>query len=289
MKKQDPLKPKRDRLEQFDIKTILEYITESTTHVVAAKRNTAKGLQALINGKYIVDEPYVDALVYSATPADLSEEENASPLEQDFDTAWPKPEAFLPPAGKEPTAQPPESYAPNLQRVNIFESYIFVFVDQAQFETLMPVITAGHGKALFFNVTPGRTTTEEALMYVRNAAGDKRFGDAPDERNEGSVIVVRHNKVDKEWDSWFNDFLGGISVALNQRPIAQGEFLDAILANHPSRLRGPADLDAKVQSKIAPPVTTGKRLLTSVTIAQLRTQFSLNPQHRPSTHSTAAQ
>jgi hypothetical protein len=269
MKTKDPLKPKRDRLEQLDIKTVLEYVTKYTTHVVAAKRNTAKGLQALINGRYIVDEPYVDALVYAATPADLAEEENASPLEQDFDTAWPKPENFLPPAGKEPTVQPPESYAPNRQRENIFESYIFVFVDQAQFETLMPVITAGHGKALLFNVTPGRTTVEEALMYVRNAAGDKGFGDSSDEKTEGGVIMVRHNKVDKEWASWFNNFLSGISVALNQGAIVQGEFLDVVLANDPSRLKRSVDLSGTVQGKVPSPPTTGMRLLTSITIACL--------------------
>lgn len=259
MKTKDPLKPKRDRLEQLDIKTLLDYVTESTTHVVAAKRNTAKGLQALINGKYIVDESYVDALVYAATPADLSEEENASPLEQEFDTAWPKPETFLPPAGKEPTVQPPESYAPNPQRENIFESYIFVFVDRAQFETLMPVITAGHGKALLFNVTPGQTTVEEALMYMRNAIGNKGRGDFSEEEKEGGAIMVRHNKVDKEWELWFNNFLSGISLALNQGPIVQGEFLDAILANDPSRLRRSADLHDAVQGKIPPPATTGMR------------------------------
>jgi hypothetical protein len=263
MKTKDPLKPKRDRLEQLDIKTILEYVTKSTTHVVAAKRNTAKGLQALINSQCIVDDPYVDALVYQATPADLAEEENASPLEQDFDAAWPNPKDFLPPAGKEPTVQPPESYAPNPQRENIFESYIFVFVDQAQFETLMPVITAGHGKALLYNVTPGETIVQETVMYMRNIAGDKGFGDQPDETNEGGAVMVRHNKVDKEWDTWFNDLLNGVALALNQRSIAQGEFLDAILANEPTRLRRSLEFNSTVQGKVAPPPTGGTIIIIS--------------------------
>ena len=259
MKTKDPLKPKRDRLEQLDIKTILEYVTNSTTHVVAAKRNTAKGLQALINGQYIVNEPYVDALVYAALPADLGEEQNASPLEQDFDTAWPKPKDFLPPAGKEPTDQPSESYWPNLQRENIFESYVFVFVDQAQYETLMPVINAGHGKALLFNVTPGVTTTEEAVTYMRNIAGDKGFGDLPDETGNGGVVMVRHNKVEKEWDKWFNDLLNGVSVAINQGSIVQGEFLDAILANEPTRLRRSLKFNSTRQGSVAPPPTAGRK------------------------------
>jgi hypothetical protein len=254
----DPLKPKRDRLEQLDIKTVLEYVTKSTTHVVAAKRNTAKGLQALINGQYIVDEPYIDALVYATTPADLAEEENASPLEQDFDAVWPKPKDFLPPAGKEPTTQPAESYAPNPQRENIFESYIFVFVDQAQYETLMPVINAGHGKALLYNVTPGETTVEEVVMYMRNAAGDKGFGDPQDDTNNGGVVMVWYNKVEKEWDRWFNDLLNGVSFALDQRSIAQGEFLDAILANEPRRLRRSLELNSTVQGTVAPAQTAGR-------------------------------
>jgi hypothetical protein len=266
MKTKDPLKPKRDLLEQLDIKAILEYVTNSTTHVVAAKRNTAKGLQALINGQYIVDEPYVDALVYAAMPADLGEEENASPLEQDFDTAWPKPKDFLPPAGKEPTDQPRESYWPNPQRENIFESYVFVFVDQAQYETLMPVINAGHGKALLFNVTPGVTTVEEAVKYMRNTAGDKGFGDPPDETSNGGVVMVRYNKVEKEWERWLNDLLGGVSFAIDQRSIAQGEFLDAILANEPTRLRLSLESNGTGQGRVAPPPTAGKRLTLSMLI-----------------------
>jgi hypothetical protein len=267
MKSKDPLKPKRDRLEQLDIKAILEYVPNSTTHVVAAKRNTAKGLQALINGQYIVTESYIDALVYAASPADLGEEENASPLEQDFDTAWPKPMDFLPPAGKEPTDQPPESYSPNPQRQNIFESYTFVFVDPAQYETLMPVINAGHGKALLFDVTPGVTTVEEAVTYMRNAAGNKGFGDLPDESSSsGGVVMVRHNKVEKEWDRWFNDLFDGVSVAINQRSIAQGEFLDTILTNEPTRMRRSLALNSTGQGRVASPPAAGRKLTLSLSI-----------------------
>jgi hypothetical protein len=257
MKIKDPLKPKRDRLEQLDIKTILEYVTEWTTHVVAAKRNTAKGLQALVNGRYIVDEPYIDALVYAATPMDLAKEENASSLEQDFDAAWPKPLDFLPPAGKEPTVRPPQSYAPDPQRENIFESYTFVFVDQAQHETLMPVINAGHGKALLFSVTPGETTAEDVVGYMRSIVGDKGVGGPLEAISNGGVVMVRYNKVEKEWDRWFNDLLNGVSLRLNQRSIAQGEFLDAILANEPARLRRSLEFDGTVRGKIAPPPTAG--------------------------------
>ena len=289
MTTKDTLRPKRDRLEQLDIKTILEYVTKSTTHVVAGKRNTAKGLQALINGQYIVDEPYVDALVYAATPADLAEEENASPLEQNFDTAWPKAKDFLPPAGKEPTVQPPESYAPSPQRGNIFESYSFVFVDQTQYETLMPVINAGHGKALLFNVTPGETTVEDAVKYMRNTAGDKGFGDPLEDTNNGGVVMVRYNKVEKEWDRWFNDLLNGVSFALDQRSIAQGEFLDAILANEPTRLRRSLEFDSTVRGKITPPPTGGRSLtMTPKVITWLTLHSSLSRNYSSPTQQPAA-
>ena len=216
----------------------------------------------MINGQYIVDEPYIDALVYAAAPADLEEEENASPLEQDFDAAWPKPRDFLPSAGKEPTVQPPESYAPNPQRENIFESYTFVFVDQDQYETLMPIVNAGHGKALLYNVKPGETTVEEAVLYMRNAAGDKGFGDPSDDIKHGGVVMVRYNKVEKEWNRWFNDLLNAVSFALDQRSIAQNEFLDAILANEPARLRRSLDFNSTEQGKVAPPPTAGRSLVS---------------------------
>jgi hypothetical protein len=124
----------------------------------------------------------------------------------------------------------------------------------------MPVITAGHGKALLYNITPGETTVEDAVMYMRNTAGDKGFGDPPEDTNNGGVVMVRHNKVEKEWDGWFNDLLNGVSFALDQRSITQGEFLDAILANEPTRLRQSLEFNSTVQGKIAPPPTAGRSL-----------------------------
>jgi hypothetical protein len=48
----DPLATLRERFEQLDIKIVHEYVN-STTHVVSKKRNTAKGLQALIMGSIL--------------------------------------------------------------------------------------------------------------------------------------------------------------------------------------------------------------------------------------------
>ena len=254
-KNKDPLKPKRDRLEQLDIKTVAEYITKSTSHVVASKRNTVKGLLALISGQYIVDDPFIDALVYVATPADLGEEENLSPLEQDFDAAWPTETDFLPKAGKEPTIRPDESYAPNPSLEGIFEGYTFVFVDQSQFDLLSPVINAGHGKALLFNVAMGQTTVDEAILYMRNAAGEKGFGDSVDDTENGGVVMVRFHKVEGRWKTWFTELLNGVSYALDQRSIDQAQFIDAILANDATLLRQSLEFASTVEGKVPPPPT----------------------------------
>src|SRR5688572_27886280 len=113
---------------------VVPYLVGTTTHVVQSKRNTAKGLQALINGKHIIQESYIDALVYAATPDDLNNIESLSPLEQDFDSALPDPAPHLPPPGKEPVPRPAEAFAPNPDRLTVFEDYTFVFCDGSQFD-----------------------------------------------------------------------------------------------------------------------------------------------------------
>lgn len=263
MKAKDPLKAQRDRLEQFDIKVVPEYVTDATTHVIASKRNTAKGLQALINGKYIVDEGFIDAVVYAATPVELAQEENLSPLEQNFDTAWPNATDYLPPAGKEPTLKPPESYRPALERMNVFQDYSFVFGDEAQFNVLMPVITAGHGKALLFNVVYGETTAEQAVTFMQNSAGDKGFGDFQNATENGGVIMVRW-KSNEKWRTWTTDFMKSVSLALGQQSIEQGEFLDAILANNAKQLRRTVDLAGRGDEQVTEPITAGISLTSSL-------------------------
>jgi len=107
---------------------------------------------------------------------------------------------------------------------------------------------------------------EEAVKYMRNTAGDKGFGDPPDETSNGGVIMVRYNKVEKEWERWFNDLLNGVSFAINQRSIAQGEFLDAILANEPTRLRRSSEFNGTGQGRVTAPPTAGMKLTLSLFI-----------------------
>lgn len=238
----DPLASYRNRLEDLDIKVVLPYIIGVTTHVVSGKRNTAKGLQALINGKYIVTETYIDALVYATTPENLDELESLSPLEEDFDANWPNALEHLPAKSKEPCDRPSEDFTPNTHRENVFEGYTFVFLDTAQFESLQAPIANGGGKALSFIPDPGKTTAEEIIRYVKSVAGEKGMGEFEDGSEGKGVVVVRFRLKDKYAD-WAVQMDTTVSLALGQRLIEQSEFLEAILLNDASRLRRPLEVD----------------------------------------------
>lgn len=223
----------RSRLEDLDIKMVVPYLVGTTTHVVQSKRNTAKGLQALINGKPIVMDSYIDALVYAATPEDLNNLESLSPLEEDFDSTLPNPTPYLPPPGKEPVPRPADAFAPNLDRISVFEGYTFVFCDNSQFENLQAPITNGHGKALLYQLENGKTTADELVQYMRNAAGQKGFGGSDE---IGGVVLVRFRSKG-EYADWSINLGNQVALALDQRVIEQGEFLDAILNNDATPLR----------------------------------------------------
>ena len=238
----DPLVNYRNRLEDLDIKVVIPYVVGVTTHVVSAKRNTAKGLQALINGQYIVTETYIDALVYATTPENLDELESLSPLEEDFDTNWPNALEHLPAKSKEPTERPSTDFEPNTQRGNVFEGYTFVFLDANQFETLQAPITDGGGKAVSFIPDPGKTTTEEIVRHVKSVAGEKGLGEFED-GSEGKGVVVVRFRLKEKFADWAAQMDTTISLALGQRLIEQSEFIEAILLNDASILRRPLVVD----------------------------------------------
>ncbi|KAJ5389022.1 uncharacterized protein N7496_000090 [Penicillium cataractarum] len=236
MRVEDPLAKVRARLESLDIKTIIPYLVGQTTHVVQSKRNTAKGLQALINGKYIVQNSYIDALVYATTPSDLENDASASPLEIDFDSAWPDPTEHLPPAGNEPISRPAAAFAPNPSRLNVFEGYTFVFGDPSQFENLQAAINNGQGKALIYQIKDGETTAEEIVQFMRSAAGHKGVGA---EREEAGGVVLVRFRSKGEFEPWSIDLGNEVALMTDQRVIEQREFLDAILGNDASPLCRP--------------------------------------------------
>lgn len=234
----DPLVNYRTRLEDLDIKVLIPYVIGATTHLVSTKRNTAKGLQALINAKYIVTETYIDALIYATTPDNLDELESLSPLEQDFDTNWPNARDHLPPKSKEPSERPAEDFAPTPQRASVFDGYTFIFCDSFQFESLQAPITNGGGKALEYKLEPGKSTTQEIVRFVKNVAGEKGLGEFED-GSEGKGVVVVAFRGKKDLEGWAANLTVEIALALGQRLIEQSEFLDAILLNDAGILRRP--------------------------------------------------
>ncbi|KIW98823.1 uncharacterized protein Z519_00486 [Cladophialophora bantiana CBS 173.52] len=252
------LKAKQTRVQNLDIKAISDFSYEHTTHVVANKRNTAKGLLALVNAKYLVTESYLDALDYAATPITLSQEVNLSPLESDFDSAWPHPKDHLPPPGKEPTIRPAQSYQPNPARINVFEHYTFVFGEQNQYDTLLPVITSGHGKAMLFRVVNYETTSDELIQFIANAAGNKgSVQNGP----KGGVILVRWPGKEAAQE-WTNTLINEAALKMDQRAIDQSEFLDAILANDAATLKQPIPFESTNEGIIAPPPSAANSLAT---------------------------
>jgi Second BRCT domain on Nijmegen syndrome breakage protein/FHA domain len=255
-KNADALGPKRDLLEPLDIKTVRPFVSNQTTHVVAAKRNTVLGLQALITGKYIVDKSYVDALVFAATPEDLEGDENLSPLEKDFDAAWPDALQHLPPKGREPTEKPSESYSPDLARENVFQGWTFIFLEPGQYESLLPAITTGHGKALLYNLEPGKSTAEDVVTYMRNAAGEKGFGSFNQSTDTGGVIMIKPT-LKGELLNWGDELASEVASKADQKYIDQADFLDAILGNDAASLRKAVSFGSMSES-IAPPPTAGK-------------------------------
>ncbi|KAJ5290799.1 hypothetical protein N7478_000050 [Penicillium angulare] len=236
MRSEDPLAKYRSKLEDLDIKTIIPYLVEHTTHVVQSKRNTAKGLQALINGKSIVNNAYIDALVYATTPTDFESDEALSPLEADFDAAWPNPNDYLPPAGNEPISRPAASFAPNPSRINVFEGYTFVFGDPTQFENLQAAINNGQGKALLYDIEDGVTTANDIVRFMRESGGQLDTTDAQDEPEK--VVLVRFRSKG-ELEPWSIEVSNEVALMTDRRVIEQREFLDAILGNDASPLCRP--------------------------------------------------
>lgn len=215
-----------------------------TTHVVSKKRNTPKGLQALINAKYIVNDGFVDAIVNAASPETSDDGVATSLLEQDFDANWPDSMRFLPPPGEEPVPRQPEAFAPNPAREELFDGYTFIFYEKKQYESLLAPITNGKGKALLNVAVAGETQIDDFIRFVKGIAGEKGLGEFEDDSEGKGVVVVKWMPNSEENADWFANFFRSISLRLDHRLIDQKDFLDAILNNDASSLRRPLEFES---------------------------------------------
>ncbi|KAK8104761.1 campothecin resistance conferring [Apiospora kogelbergensis] len=243
---EDPLAKLRQNLEQLDIKFISEYDVRHTTHVVSRKRNTSKGLQALINGRYIVDSTFTEAIVDAAVPERSEDGVERSVLESDFDGNWPDAMQNLPAAGNEPTSRPAKAFAPNSARAELFEGYTFLFYDRGQYDSLLGPITNGKGKALFEEVVPHETEPDDFIRRVRGLAGEKGAGQNSNE-GRGAVVVkfLPQTPTSEDIQQWFSNFQAAVASELDYRMIDQKEFLDAILGSNANVLRRPPEVSAQ--------------------------------------------
>lgn len=248
----DPLPALRDRFESVDIKLLVDYAIHHTTHVVSKKRNTAKGLQALVNGRFIVSEPYLDAITQAAQSVPQENGADTCPLEQDFDKHWPNPMDYLPPRGAEPVDHPDSIYAPDKARQEVFEGYTFIFYDSNQYNNLMAPITNGGGKALLEHIVAGETPVDDFIRYVKTVAGEKGLGSFDDGNQGRGVVLVRYLPAKGDHVQWFADFFTNVSLRLDHRPIEQNEFLEAILVKDASMLRRPLEVEPAGDENAAP-------------------------------------
>lgn len=249
----DPLEAYRKKLEQAEVKLITEYISSQTTHVIGKKRNTPPGLQALLQGRWLLAYSYVDALARATTKPDPDANANDRPctIEDDLETNWPKEEEYILPAALEPNPKPDEYLKPNPQRAELFSNFTFIFLSQTQYDLLMPVVTSGGGKALLWDVEVGKSRAEDLIGYVREVAGGKKGGDVrlSQHMGKGGIILVRLDNKEKEWTT---SFLTSVETALEQRSMEQNQFLNAILTLDASELRRPLARESQSQSQAAP-------------------------------------
>lgn len=239
-----PLTTLREQFEQLDIKLMTDYNNLWTTHVVSKKRNTAKGLQALINGKLIVTESFLEAVIQAAAPPQDGAASEPSALETDFSRHWPDAMKHLPPPGGEPVQHPDSIYAPDVGREDIFDGYTFIFYDAAQYNNLLAPITNGSGKALLETVESNKTQVDDFVRYVKSVAGEKGLGSFDDGSEGKGVVLVRYVPAKGAEVSWYTDFFTAVSLRLDHRPIEQSEFLEAILIKDASILRRPLEVES---------------------------------------------
>lgn len=242
----DPWTVIRQNLEHLDIKYTAEYDQVHTTHVVSKKLgNTSKVLQALINGKFLVNDGFVQAIVSAAAPYTDDNGVETSALEKDFEGNWPKAILYLPPKADGPGANRPNAaFAPDGRRQEIFDGYTFIFYEKKRFDDLSPVISSGKGKALLKEAIPEETDIDDFVRYVKSIAGEKGLGEFEDGSEGRGVVVVRWVPASGgDNNDWFMNFYNQVALRLDHRPIETRDFLPAILDIEPAQLRRPLEIE----------------------------------------------
>jgi pSer/pThr/pTyr-binding forkhead associated (FHA) protein len=248
----DPLEAHRKKVEHAEIKLVTEYVSSQTTHVIGKKRNTPPGLQALLQGRWLLAHSFVDAMAKAtASPGrDTNGVDLPCPLENDFEGNWPREEEHILPAAGEPNPKPNKYLKPNTQRAELFANFTFIFLSQAQYDALMPVVTSGSGKALLWNIETGTEKAEDFVAYVKEVAGTKGDGDfrLSQHTGKGGIVLIRLENKDKPWVA---AFLTTVESTLEQRAMEQNQFLNAVLSNDTSDLRRPLLRESQSQAQLA--------------------------------------
>lgn len=235
----------QQKLDELDIRYIGEYDVAQTTHVIAKKRNSIKGLQALINGKYIVHDSFMEALSEAAKPVTADDgTTTTSALETDFEGSWPDERQHLPPRAEAGgITQSDEIWGPDERRKEIFDGYTFIFYESKQHENLFPAITNGKGKSLLKQAVPGETDLDGFIRYVKGVAGEKGLGEFEDGSEGKGVVLVKHIPTKGPHVEWYKEFYTNTALRLDHRPIDQRDFMEAVLDVHPGMLRRPLEVE----------------------------------------------
>lgn len=279
----------QERFEPLDIPTTGVYVTAETTHVMTGKRNTPKGLRALVNGKHLVTTAFSDAVEKAAT---LVPGQQGSPLEQDFDANWPKEVDYLPPPASEPHPRPAELFKPDAQRQSIFQGFTFIFATQLLWDNLHPMVLDGGAKALKYDVEMGETRVEDFVQFVLDAAEKKGLRSLGDTTQAKGVVFVRF-RGEGEYLDWSVRFIESVDAQLEQRSIEQNEFLDAILTKDVSKLRQPLQEEEfqdlvgtrAPPSTAVPPTSAAPRTTTAARTTRQSPQPSQSAAQEPVTAS----
>jgi hypothetical protein len=273
----DPLEAHRKKVEHAEIKLVTEYVSSQTTHVIGKKRNTPPGLQALLQGRWLLAHSFVDAMAKAtASPGrDTNGIDLPCPLENDFEGNWPREEEhILPPKAEEHNPKPSEYLKPNTQRAELFADFTFIFLSQAQYDVLMPVVTSGSGKALLWDVETGTKKAEDFVAYVKEVAGAKGDGGfrLSQHTGKGGIVLIRLENKDAPWVA---AFLTTVESTLEQRAMEQNQFLNAILSNDTSDLRRPLLRESQSQAQLAASLNGNSERVAS------RTRDRSSPKARP--------